>query len=424
MPRSAVTRSSQHLSLVDHTVNVSNFWIALPQNMPGEHMLRSMTAPATASEVSTLDDRGNVIAAPRVVGRAMVQWMKGRARHVELSEHTRNFYKQQKLPKMTMFQILSKAKGNEMYMKVYTELVRLGFVEKQQYPHVLWGECYAHVNSLIARHGYRLELESELNSEAVERWKEAKYAEQLSRTRVSAFRDFRFHQMVLDESFLVPYGIADTALTHSLKAHIAGSDSFEHPSHAHLSYLRQQRSTAAMHVEDGSIIGQTGFEHTEVGRTFEMGGSEAPGSRTRILRRAAFESSKARARRIVDRILTSGGAFMEQDEALPDNADPMLAQNLFGKLTLTEAFLQLLRIGKLAWPGFLAAFLVNCVAAVLYILVINHLLGTFWLLAAASSSLLGAWLFIRSANDAMLIVLTSMRLAEDFQHKLQNVPKS
>ena len=227
-------------------------------------MLRSMTGPATASEVSTLDDRGNVIANPRVVGRALVQWMKGRTRNIDFSEHTKNFYRQQKLPKMTMFQVLSKAKGNEMYMKVYTELVRLGFVEKQQYPHVLWGECYAHVNSLIARHGYRLELESELNSEAVERWKEAKYAEQLSRTRVSAFRDFRFHQMVLDESFLVPYSIPDTAVTHSLKAHIAGADNTEHPSHAHLAYLRQQRSAAAMHVEDGSIIGQTGFQHTQV----------------------------------------------------------------------------------------------------------------------------------------------------------------
>ena len=56
-----------------------------------------------------------------------------------------------------------------------------------------------------------------------------------------------------------------------------------------------------MHVEDGSIIGQTGFEQTQVGYTFEMGGSEAPGSRTRTLRRAAFESSKARARNVVNR---------------------------------------------------------------------------------------------------------------------------
>ncbi|CAJ1333044.1 unnamed protein product [Effrenium voratum] len=376
-----------------------------------EHMLRSMTGPATASEVSTLDDRGNVIARPRVVGRALVQWMKGRARHIELSQHTTSFYKQQKLPKMTMFQIFAKAKGNEMYMKVYTELVRLGFVEKQQYPHVLWGECYAHVNSLIARHGYRLELESELNSEAVERWKEAKYAEQLSRTRVSAFRDFRFHHLVLDESFLVPYSLADTALTHSLKMHTTGADSSEHPSHAHLAHLRQIRSSAAMHVEGGSIISLTGFEQTQVGRTFEMGGSEDEGSRTRTLRRAAFQSSKTRARRVVERILTSGGAFMEQDDELPDTADPLLAQSLFGKLTFTEAFLQLLRIGKLAWKGFLAAFLVNCVAAVLYILVINHLLGPFWLLAAAATSLLGAWLFIRSANDAMLNVLTAMYLA-------------
>ena len=237
---------------------------AMLRRLSGEHMLRSMTGPATASEVSTLDDRGNVIARPRVVGRALVQWMKGRARHIELSQHTTSFYKQQKLPKMTMFQIFAKAKGNEMYMKVYTELVRLGFVEKQQYPHVLWGECYAHVNSLIARHGYRLELESELNSEAVERWKEAKYAEQLSRTRVSAFRDFRFHHLVLDESFLVPYSLADTALTHSLKMHTTGADSSEHPSHAHLAHLRQIRSSAAMHVEGGSIISLTGFEQTQV----------------------------------------------------------------------------------------------------------------------------------------------------------------
>ena len=155
-----------------------------------------------------------------------------------------------------------------------------------------------------------------------------------------------------------------------------------------------------------------GFEQVaQVGRTFEMGGSEDEGSRTRTLRRAAFQSSKTRARRVVERILTSGGAFMEQDDELPDTADPLLAQSLFGKLTFTEAFLQLLRIGKLAWKGFLAAFLVNCVAAVLYILVINHLLGPFWLLAAAATSLLGAWLFIRSANDAMLNVLTAMYLA-------------
>jgi len=35
--------------------------------------------------------------------------------------------------------------------KVYTELLRLGFVEHQQFPHALWGDCYCYVNSLIVR---------------------------------------------------------------------------------------------------------------------------------------------------------------------------------------------------------------------------------------------------------------------------------
>ena len=35
--------------------------------------------------------------------------------------------------------------------KAYTELLRLGFVEHQQYPHALWGDCYCYVNSLIVR---------------------------------------------------------------------------------------------------------------------------------------------------------------------------------------------------------------------------------------------------------------------------------
>lgn len=32
------------------------------------------------SDNSTLDDLGNVVAKPRAVGRAIIQWMKGRAR--------------------------------------------------------------------------------------------------------------------------------------------------------------------------------------------------------------------------------------------------------------------------------------------------------------------------------------------------------
>ena len=35
------------------------------------------------------------------------------------------------------------------FRKVYTELLRLGFVEHQPYPHALWGDCYCYVNSFI-----------------------------------------------------------------------------------------------------------------------------------------------------------------------------------------------------------------------------------------------------------------------------------
>ena len=60
----------------------------------------------------------------------------------------------------------------------------------------------------------------------------ARYAEQLARTRISIFRDFRFHRAVLDESYLMPYTIADTVLTENLKGHMAGAGQLEHPSRA------------------------------------------------------------------------------------------------------------------------------------------------------------------------------------------------
>eukprot|EP00913_Durusdinium_trenchii_P014150 g13278.t1 len=201
--------------------------------------------------------------------------------------------------------------------KVYTELLRLGFVDHQQFPHVLWGECYAYVNSLISRHGYRLELESDFDSAAVEKWKEAKYAEQLARTRISIFRDFRFHRMVLDETFLMPYVIADTPLTAGLKGH-TDAGQLEHPSREHLTRLRRLQSRTAIAAEGGSLTSST-------------------------------------ARSWAD-----------------DQHDPLLNQNMFGKLTMTETFLHLCRIAKIAWPRFLASFLVNGFAAVLFVLVINH----------------------------------------------------
>ena len=43
-------------------------------------MTESKTAPAVASDNSTLDDQGQEVAKPRAVGRAIMQWMKGRAR--------------------------------------------------------------------------------------------------------------------------------------------------------------------------------------------------------------------------------------------------------------------------------------------------------------------------------------------------------
>jgi hypothetical protein len=56
------------------------------------------------SDTSTLDDYGNVVAKRRAVGRAIIQWMKGRASTVELNDATVKFYRKQKLPKMTLFQ--------------------------------------------------------------------------------------------------------------------------------------------------------------------------------------------------------------------------------------------------------------------------------------------------------------------------------
>lgn len=376
-----------------------------------KHTLQSKTAPAAASDNSTLDDLGNVVAKPRAVGRAIIQWMKGRARIVELSEATTKFYRAQKLPKMTLFQVFCKAKGNEMYMKVYTELLRLGFVDHQQFPHVLWGECYAYVNSLISRHGYRLELESDFDSAAVEKWKEAKYAEQLARTRISIFRDFRFHRMVLDETFLMPYVIADTPLTAGLKGH-TDAGQLEHPSREHLTRLRRLQSRTAIAAEGGSLTSSTArFEQTQPGTTFRLGGSEAADSAIRLIRSTAHEKGEEKARQIVERILSSGGAFLEQDDLPDDQHDPLLNQNMFGKLTMTETFLHLCRIAKIAWPRFLASFLVNGFAAVLFVLVINHVVSAYWLLCAAAANALGAWLFISASNHAMLNVLSSMFLA-------------
>ncbi|CAK8992659.1 unnamed protein product [Durusdinium trenchii] len=332
-----------------------------------KHTLQSKTAPAAASDNSTLDDLGNVVAKPRAVGRAIIQ-------------------------------------------KVYTELLRLGFVDHQQFPHVLWGECYAYVNSLISRHGYRLELESDFDSAAVEKWKEAKYAEQLARTRISIFRDFRFHRMVLDETFLMPYVIADTP-PDSWAGH-TDAGQLEHPSREHLTRLRRLQSRTAIAAEGGSLTSSTArFEQTQPGTTFRLGGSEAADSAIRLIRSTAHEKGEEKARQIVERILSSGGAFLEQDDLPDDQHDPLLNQNMFGKLTMTETFLHLCRIAKIAWPRFLASFLVNGFAAVLFVLVINHVVSAYWLLCAAAANALGAWLFISASNHAMLNVLSSMFLA-------------
>ncbi|CAL1154489.1 unnamed protein product [Cladocopium goreaui] len=416
-----------------------------------QHMLQSKTAPAVASDNSTLDDYGNVVAKPRAVGRAIIQWMKGRASTVELNDATVKFYRKQKLPKMTLFQVFNKAKGNEMYMKVYTELLRLGFVEHQQFPHALWGDCYCYVNSLIARHGYRLELESDLDSAAVEKWKEAKYAEQLARTRISIFRDFRFHRMVLDETFLMPYEIADTPLTAGLKERAHGwpigasiaraPDASPKAPVTNLDATGRRLTDLLYHAMLGDgVMGSHGDgtksdlskRHLasvavaeralskQPGTTFRLGGSEAADSASRLVRQAAHEKGKAKAaerlgrafdRRIIQRILSSGGAYLEQDDLPDDQRDPLLNQNMFGKLTMTETFLHLLRVVKIAWVQFLLSFLVNLFAAVLFVLVINHMASAFWLLAAFASNALGAWLFIRASNCALLNVLSSMFLA-------------
>eukprot|EP00931_Biecheleriopsis_adriatica_P088438 TRINITY_DN62764_c0_g1_i1.p1 TRINITY_DN62764_c0_g1~~TRINITY_DN62764_c0_g1_i1.p1 ORF type:complete len:1087 (+),score=174.09 TRINITY_DN62764_c0_g1_i1:60-3320(+) len=380
-----------------------------------EHVKESTTGPAVHSENCTLDDKGNVVASAKILGRAMIQWMKGRASSVSLTEATVEFYQKQKLPKMTQFQIFSKAKGNEMYMKVYTELVRLGFLDRVEFPHMLWGECYAHVNASIARHGYRLELESEFNSEAVERWKEEKYADQLLRSRVSVWRDFRWHQRVLDGSFTMPYSIAHNSVTHGLHAHMAGSDgAAEHRSRQHLTYLRLQGADlSAFNITGrGSIQTRSNFRNTVPGMTFQQGGSEMAGSQLRKIRESAYQCSKQHAQKMVDRIRTAGGAYVEFDDtAGEDQQDPWLTQSLFGKLTATETFMQILGMAKPFWQLFVASFLLNCMGILFYLLVINHVLGIMWLLVAAAFSAGGGIVFLTAANRAMLHVLTSLFLA-------------
>eukprot|EP00438_Fugacium_kawagutii_P018491 Skav225889 [mRNA] locus=scaffold1460:95686:107170:- [translate_table: standard] len=290
------------------------------------------------SDNSSLDDAGHVVAKPRAVGQQIgSDHLPAHNRTVELSDETVKFYRKQKLPKMTLFQawphgeppasdgVFCKAKGNEMYMslglpwvavghtatviicllRVYTELVRLGFVEQQQFPHALWGDCYCYVNSLIARHGYRLELESELNSAAVEAWKEAK-------CRGSASAAARDDGMVLDETFLMPYEIADTPLTARLKAlktvplqvglrRLNSRTSMQLMNGGSL-VASTNRASAAGGPVWGPMKGHTFGDHRmewmwiwQPGTTFRLGGSEAPQSLARCVRSRAHEQGGAKA---------------------------------------------------------------------------------------------------------------------------------
>jgi len=183
----------------------------------------------------------------------------GRATKIELDQATRKHYECNKLSKTALYQVFSKTKNNEQYMQAYTQLLQWGFVDRQQYPHLLWGECYAHVNSTLSKHGYRLEPEGELDSAAVEIWKEAKYAEQHARSRVNIFRDFRWHQAVLDTSFTMEYTIQDSKETRSLILHgIREDGNTGHISRDHLRYGVNHSLRAVRVGPDGHIINRDG----------------------------------------------------------------------------------------------------------------------------------------------------------------------
>eukprot|EP00929_Paragymnodinium_shiwhaense_P052255 TRINITY_DN26182_c0_g1_i1.p1 TRINITY_DN26182_c0_g1~~TRINITY_DN26182_c0_g1_i1.p1 ORF type:complete len:531 (+),score=75.47 TRINITY_DN26182_c0_g1_i1:97-1689(+) len=212
-----------------------------------EHCLRATTAPVPSAQNVLLDDQGNMVEEPKVVGRAFMQWLKGRAHSIELLDATHRFYNRQKLPMVTVYQILSKCKGDEKYMRAYTELVRLGLLERQQYPHMLWGECYRHMNSLIARHGYRLELESELDSKAVEVWKEQKYATAHMQSRLSLYRDYRWHRVIIDKCYTMAYSLENSADAQGLSAHACGVGSGStHKTRDSLTFLREQAARDGM----------------------------------------------------------------------------------------------------------------------------------------------------------------------------------
>jgi len=380
-----------------------------------EHCRSGITAPASAPENCSLDENGNVIAAGRVVARAVVSWMRGRAQTVEFDSATKRFHQANKLSKTAQFQIFSKVKNNEQYMQAYTQLVSWGFLERQQYPHALWGECYAHVNSTIARHGYRLEPEGTLDSRAVEVWKEAKYAEQHARSRVNLFRDFRWHQMVLDTSYTAEYIIEECDLARSLYAHTVRASGYpSHISRDHLRYHQQHDGRAVRVSPDGFLQNPNGEASvTLAGATFrDTIISDQDSDLRSKLQQQVLTSSKDRTREIMTLIRTRGSLYTE-DEASEqaDTNEPILRQSLFGKLTVIETFGHILRLTKPAWKEFAIALALSCGAALLYIAVIKRLLGVLWLLVAAILSICSCIKFNGALNKALLHGLNSMFLA-------------
>eukprot|EP00931_Biecheleriopsis_adriatica_P066140 TRINITY_DN40544_c0_g1_i1.p1 TRINITY_DN40544_c0_g1~~TRINITY_DN40544_c0_g1_i1.p1 ORF type:complete len:1122 (+),score=187.06 TRINITY_DN40544_c0_g1_i1:87-3452(+) len=378
-----------------------------------EHFLAGVTAPACYPEHLQLDDSGNIIMKPRVLGRAFLQWMKDRAQRVELNEATMRYYQEHKLPQLTQYQIFSKAKGNDMYMKMYAELVRLGFLEKQQFPHILWGECYAFVNAMIAREGYRLELESEFDSKAVELWKESKYAEQSSNSRVSIYRDFRWHQLVIDQSYLVPYAFEESAMTSHLAELETGQAAHSnHRTHDNRRYLRRTETHAdfvSLRVDDGRIVTPGGHNLQRTpGLSIDANRVQDFRDKLRIM---VKDQQERYVREMGEQIRNHGSVFLEHEEDADAQREPLLNQTLFGKLTIVETVMHVILLVKPAKWGLAGSFCLNCLAAFLYTLVIKHVVSLVWLLPAAALSVIGCVVFLTSANRAILHTLTSLYMA-------------
>ncbi|CAK0871037.1 unnamed protein product [Prorocentrum cordatum] len=379
-----------------------------------EHWISGTNAVVRDPAQSCLDDAGQVISSARTLARALVSQIRGRANQVEMDEATMKYHQSTKLSKTAQFQVFSKMKNNEQYMQAYTQLVQWGFLDRQQYPHVLWGECYAHVNQTLSKHGYRLEPDGELDSRAVEIWKEAKYAEQHARSRVNLFRDFRWHRAVLDTSYTMEYKIQDSDDARSLFLHsIRLGGNTGHTTRDHLRAGVNHDMRAIRVGSDGHIRNREGRRAEVVaGGTYsDTQARDAAGNHRIELGQAVAAESKRRTAEVLSLIRANGSVEFEEEAALDDADEPMLRQSLFGKLTITKTVSHVIRLIRPGWRDFGIALFLSCVAAVLYLLVIKRRLSVYYLLAAAFFSVASCVQFNIAINKSLYHAFRSMFLA-------------